>query len=78
MNEKEAREILRNPSIDIQDEALRQEAKGYLEAIKKAKVLVEALKVGLLVAEESLEYGASTQPEIELIEEALAKWEKGK
>jgi len=84
MNEKEAREILSSGVIpgDIDSIDLR-EAKGYLEAIEKAKVLEEGLQKILELV--NYEGSSAFYPILQLItdiqtdaKEALSPWEKVK
>lgn len=79
MNEKEAREIweLHNrPTPDCNcgngDGPSCFEAKGYLEAIEKARVLVDCLK---RIERQYRGYTGEIDPDIE---NTLAKWEKKK
>lgn len=81
MNEKEALEI-----VDAKDGLIRcdcltknahsgfHEAKGYLEAIEKAKVLEEALQYSC--SHSSLHCDGSCERDVR--QQALAKWEKEK
>lgn len=83
MNEKEAREI-QEPKKYPWDGPKPEEvsmlwySKGYLEAIEKAKGLVEALEYII----EHQEYVSGTMAELSttrrIAKEALAKWEKEK
>jgi hypothetical protein len=74
MNEKEARAIIeKDKPIHGYSPPSYYQAKGYLEAIEKAKVLVEAL--------EYIKYWAPEESASAIrdrIKSALAQWEKMK
>jgi len=90
MNEKEAREIINADIIPCGNtlEAYYSGAKGYLEAIEKAKVLIEALEAERLASAEcvsgydgcdsTLGIKCENHARIERIEKAIAKWEREK
>ena len=80
MNEKEAREIWNTarPSQHPQDGPRLMYAKGYLEAIEKAKVLEEALEYIIKHQEYVSETMAELSTTRKIAKEALAKWEKEK
>lgn len=81
MNEKEAREIIENDENENRASKLLNYAGAikYLEAIEKAKVLEEAVKIGLeyLVAYKENE-GIIDNGGEEKIRKAIAQWEKEK
>ena len=75
MNEKEAREIIEveeNEDVIGPNSPNYYEAKGYLEAIEKAKGLERMLK------KIQLQYQSYSGDTDQDIEKALAKWEKEK
>lgn len=84
MNEKEAREIIQEHKEGKCHECFEgecmDEAKGYLEALEKAKVLVEALRYAINYVY-TAQRGArpiDRFKQVNKVKEALAQWEKEK
>jgi len=85
MNEKQAREII-DIAIGCDGQANRKEhgqemkARGYLEAIEKAKVLAMALDNAYMTIDhhENHVYKEEMEALMKRIEDILAKWEKEK
>lgn len=80
MNEKEAREIVKHPCKSDHHDDKYHEAKGYLEAIEKAKVLEDKLNgvLGLLEQDDIEDYEELLISVHDEVAEALNKWEKEK
>jgi hypothetical protein len=86
MNEKEAREIVKRydtqqtSTMSVYEALIR--AKGYLEAIEKAKVLEEALEnircETFLDRIPAYNRNLTQEDMVRLADKAIAKWEKEK